>query len=580
MTPRVSIGLPYLTSRYTTTLIYLGDETATPQQSTISAVAMIERRIVVSIDFGTTYSGVAWADTTRPEIQHVLSNWPGVGSFKSSPKVPTELRKVASGWQWGFQIPESAKRSRFFKLKLDDADTTTRDGESAVDLTKIYLTCLHTHFISVLEKRLSPSIVRSTPMDFVVTVPAIWSHAAKQATERAAAMAGFCGNQRIQLITEPEAAALYTLKNLSPGTLKVGRKFVVCDAGGGTVDLISYEVSQVGKLEVKEVTEGTGGKCGSSMLNMRFRRHLKQAHGDKYWTDTRLVAALNDFEAFKKTFNPKGEPLSIKVDPSLGLRRNRYTMSQEDMKTKIFEPIMKDVVCLIKEQISMAGDKVSAVILVGGFGQSRYLKSQVREAISSSTEVLQPENGWTAVVKGAAIYGLGQYQPALTQVEVASRIARKSYGTCLLTKYDMMRHSPKEAFWSEKEQEMVVTEMCWFIRKGESYVEGKPSSIEYQCDVPVMLGHSPQTEIDIYSNDDDEKAPVHLNSTTLYVGTLSLNLSKIPKSVKQKAKKRRMGWHRYYCLSGAIEARYGSANITYTLKLGGVTHDAITVRYE
>lgn len=94
-----------------------------------------------------------------------------------------------------------------------------------------------------------------------------------------------------------EAAALYTLKNLSPGTLKVGRKFVVCDAGGGTVDLISYEVSQVGKLEVKEVTEGTGGKCGSSMLNMRFRRHLKQAHGDKYWTDTRLVTALNDFEA-------------------------------------------------------------------------------------------------------------------------------------------------------------------------------------------------------------------------------------------------------------------------------------------
>lgn len=148
---------------------------------------------------------------------------------------------------------------------------------------------------------------------------------------------------------------------------------------------------------------------------------------------------------FKKTFNPKGEPLSIKVDPSLGLRRNRYTMSQEDMKTKIFEPIMKDVVCLIKEQISMAGDKVSAVILVGGFGQSRYLKSQVREAIGSSTEVLQPENGWTAVVKGAAIYGLGQYQPALTQVEVASRIARKSYGTCLLAKYDMMRHSPKEA---------------------------------------------------------------------------------------------------------------------------------------
>jgi hypothetical protein len=93
-----------------------------------------ERRIVVSIDFGTTFSGVAWADTTqvspsstytmvscrakaiKPDVQHVLSDWPSVGSSQNSPKVPTELRKVASGWQWGFQIPKSAKRSRLFKL--------------------------------------------------------------------------------------------------------------------------------------------------------------------------------------------------------------------------------------------------------------------------------------------------------------------------------------------------------------------------------------------------------------------------------------------------------------------------------
>ncbi|TVY61634.1 Protein kinase rad3 [Fusarium oxysporum f. sp. cubense] len=534
---------------------------------------MSNRRIVVSIDFGTTYSGVAWADTTRPDVQHVLTEWPSAGSSKSSPKVPTELRRVATGWQWGFQIPESAKRIR----KLDDPAQITKDGESAKDLTKVYLSCLHEHFVSLLEKRLSSSVVKSTPMDFVVTVPAIWSPKAKQSTEQAAAMAGFCGNQRIQLISEPEAAALYTLKTLSPSTLQVGRKFVVCDAGGGTVDLISYQVTKIGRVEVKEVTEGTGGKCGSSMLNMRFRRHLKQTHGDKYWTDERLVTALSEFESFKKTFSPKGEPLTLKVDPSLGLRRNRYTMTQDDMKTKIFEPIMKDVVCLIKEQIKMAGDGVAAVIMVGGFGQSRYLKSRVRDAISSRTDVLQPESGWTAVVKGAAMHGLSRYQPAGTRVEVASRIARRSYGTCLMTKYDMMKHNPKEAFWSEKEQETVVSEMCWFIQKGESYPEGKPSRIEYQCDLPVMLGHVPQTEIDIYSNNNDGKAPVHLDETTQHIGTLSLDLRKIPEAVKRTAKIRRMGWHRYYCLKGAIEAVYGSAEITYTVKLGAAPNDAACI---
>ncbi|KAF4494809.1 uvsb pi-3 kinase [Fusarium agapanthi] len=534
---------------------------------------MSNRRIVVSIDFGTTYSGVAWADTTRPDVQHVLTEWPSAGSTKSSPKVPTELRRVATGWQWGFQIPESAKRIR----KLDDPAQITKEGESAKDLTRVYLSCLHEHFISLLEKKLSSSVVKSTPMDFVVTVPAIWSPKAKQSTEQAAAMAGFCGNQRIQLISEPEAAALYTLKTLSPSTLQVGRKFVVCDAGGGTVDLISYQVTKIGRVEVKEVTEGTGGKCGSSMLNMRFRRHLKQTHGDKYWTDERLVIALSEFESFKKTFSPKGEPLTLKVDPSLGLRRNRYAMTQDDMKTKIFEPIMKDVVCLIKEQIKMAGDGVAAVIMVGGFGQSRYLKSRVRDAISSRTDVLQPESGWTAVVKGAAMHGLSRYQPAGTRVEVASRIARRSYGTCLMTRYDMMKHNPREAFWSEKEQETVVSEMCWFIQKGESYPEGKPSRIEYQCDLPVMLGHVPQTEIDIYSNNNDGKAPVHLDETTQHIGTLSLDLRKIPEAVKRTAKIRRMGWHRYYCLKGAIEAVYGSAEITYTVKLGAAPNDVACI---
>lgn len=106
---------------------------------------------------------------------------------------------------------------------------------------------------------------------------------------------------------------------------------------------------------------------------------------------------------------------------------------------------MKDIICLINEQISMADKEVAAVVLVGGFGQSKYLKSRVRDAIISGVRVLQPENGVTAVVKGAVIYGLGNYQPAMAPVGIASRVARRSYGTCLLAKYDPERHDRNEA---------------------------------------------------------------------------------------------------------------------------------------
>lgn len=62
----------------------------------------------------------------------------------------------------------------------------------------------------------------------------------------------------VTLIKEPEAAALYTLYSLD-FTLDIGDAFVVCDAGGGTVDLISYEVEEVSpQLKLKELVPGNG----------------------------------------------------------------------------------------------------------------------------------------------------------------------------------------------------------------------------------------------------------------------------------------------------------------------------------
>lgn len=105
----------------------------------------------------------------------------------------------------------------------------------------------------------------------------------------------------------------------------------------------------------------------------------------------------------------------------------------------------------------------------------------------------------------------------------------------------------------------------------------------------------PQTEIDIYTSN-DKMPPVHADSHTRCVATLFLDLNRIPDSVKRTARVEKMGNHRYYAVRGGIEARYGSAMITYTAKLGGefrstnfrahadldvgVTHDAIRVRYE
>lgn len=116
--------------------------------------------------------------------------------------------------------------------------------------------------------------------------------------------------------------------------------------------------------------------------------------------------------------------------------------------------------------------------------------------------------------------------------------------------------------------------------QGQSYPQGTPSTIDYQCDIPVGTGHAPQTEIEIFSHDQDATPPKHVNSQTRCIATLSLDLTQIPDQVKTAAGETKLGSHRYYCLSGVIQARYGPAMVKYSVKLAGVTHDAITVRYE
>ena len=53
--------------------------------------------------------------------------------------------------------------------------------------------------------------------------------------------------------------------------MQVGDAFVICDAGGGTVDLISYEITaMMPKLELKELVPGKGRFSTSSSIQKIF----------------------------------------------------------------------------------------------------------------------------------------------------------------------------------------------------------------------------------------------------------------------------------------------------------------------
>ena len=195
--------------------------------------------------------------TGTPDDIEIIKSWPG-GNGITSDKVPTEISYVvppgavpgtAPVVKWGFQLRPEESRLRCIKLFLDrsqklpfyvspleTAAQLKRYNKTVVDAVSEYLTQIYNHTMDTLRRRYGTSFMDSTKVDFVLTCPAVWSDAAKNTTLQAAERAGMGRQSQIQMVSEPEAAAVYTLKAIQPNHLKVGDNFIVCDAGGGTVE--------------------------------------------------------------------------------------------------------------------------------------------------------------------------------------------------------------------------------------------------------------------------------------------------------------------------------------------------------
>lgn len=223
---------------------------------------------VIGIDFGTTYTGVAMAkavsseafgtDSKRiAESIEIFRAWPNP-SNNYPDKIPTIIAYNQNPPTWGGSVKETHQpQISHFKLGLqprvgdhygstdseaksvlnflDPNWTTPVPGKKAVDFAADYLSCLHKYLKDVaLPRQFGEGFLNGLQIAYVITVPAIWKDSAKSLTRQAAERAGIPRRQ-LELITEPEAAALYCATISDEVDLGNGDRFMVCDAGGGTV---------------------------------------------------------------------------------------------------------------------------------------------------------------------------------------------------------------------------------------------------------------------------------------------------------------------------------------------------------
>ncbi|KAI1809459.1 hypothetical protein GGS20DRAFT_297535 [Poronia punctata] len=493
-----------------------------------------EESLVIGIDFGTTYSGVAWATTTDFKAGQVnfITSWPGNG--REEGKVPTEIWYNGDEDEpnWGYDIPPYADPFRWFKLLLlkeEDLapiirensimirarDAMNKAGKTAVELVADYLRLLWRHTMSSIEKARGESVIEALQIHIVVTVPAIWQNYAREDMKSAAWRAGLfelrlAGTTKLTFAPEPEVAALPTLLDQGAG-VRQGQVYLICDAGGGTVDLITYEVNSTNPIVLQEAVEGTGGLCGGIFIDQMFeqmcsgrleskwtrlsKRGLREIMKDEweYGVKAQFKAGRAGKEYVislpAEMFGQSASSLNdMKRRPHIKDGRIHF---QEDHIRSAFDPVVNDINELVKQQIEKAAAKdlrVTGIILVGGLGCSPYLYEYLKAAHSGAGIILFQSGGVkprTAICRGAVVKGFTEKQNGRLGPEpliaIASTVSRASYGILYHTEFSEYVHLKEDRVWCPHREEYRANDQTrWYLKRGDAVSKIKPKRLSWQ----------------------------------------------------------------------------------------------------
>ncbi|KAF4962299.1 hypothetical protein FSARC_9617 [Fusarium sarcochroum] len=469
--------------------------------------------VVIGIDFGTTYSGVAWSRSGKKGQIKLVTDWKTLKNYQSDKeKVPSAIfyrHMNDEDPAWGFATPLEETVLRWFKLLLVDEQYLSekvrrspqlvnarslmqRANKTAVQVFGDYLSKVWDHSRDDITKAVGNRMLKISRVHVVVTLPAIWPHYVRGRMTEALKRAGLLGISRdgettLSFISEPEAAALTCLEeNSDRPDVNVGDHFMVCDVGGGTVDIITYKVEKLNPLIVSESVEGDGDLCGAMFLDEKFLALFKERIGsealkklqpgalqkimDDEWGGGIKSSICKASGGWDIQLHYNG-PVNSRLCPS------KVTIDGDAIRNKVYKPVIEQIQQLVSKQINQVKKKHRRMpkftILVGGFGKSRYLYECLRDTVGNRMEILQ-ENGagpWTAVVRGAVLHGMAR--SGLTEsisVAVDSRVSRHSYGTLVnILPFDPKEHDAKDRVYCEGHQEFLAVEQTqWFVEIGES----------------------------------------------------------------------------------------------------------------
>ncbi|RNF27368.1 70 kDa heat shock protein [Trypanosoma conorhini] len=373
---------------------------------------------VIGIDLGTTYSCVGVFKNDQVEIianDQGNRTTPSYVAFTEAERLVGDAAKNQVAMNPTNTVFDA---KRMIGRKFDDPDlqsdmkhwpfkVTVQDGKPVVQVeyqgeSKKFSPEEISAMVLAKMKETAESYLGEAVRRAVITVPAYFNNAQRQATKDAGTIAGL---EVLRIINEPTAAAI--AYGMDKKAEKGEKAVLIFDLGGGTFDVTLLTIDG-GIFEVKATAGDThlGGEDFDNRLVDYFATEFKTRFGKDLRGNARAVRRLRTAcERVKRTLSSSANA-SIEIDALYEgcdlfskITRARFEEMCRDQFERCLEPVKK--VLLDSE---MTPQDVHDVVLVGGSTRIPRIQQLVQNYFGGK-ELNRSINPDEAVAYGAAVQG-------------------------------------------------------------------------------------------------------------------------------------------------------------------------------
>jgi len=369
---------------------------------------------VIGIDLGTTNSAVAVMEGGKPKVienAEGARTTPSIVAFtKDGERLigqPAKRQAVTNPDNTVFAVKRLIGRRFDDPITKKDTELVPYhivkgpNGDAWVQAGgKEYSPSQISAFILQKMKETAEAYLGETVTQAVITVPAYFNDAQRQATKDAGQIAGL---EVLRIINEPTAAALaYGMEKQD------GKTIAVYDLGGGTFDISILEIGD-GVFEVKSTNGDTflGGEDFDAKIVDFLADEFKKQEGIDLRTDRLALQRLKEAAERAKIELSSAQTTEVNLPfitaDATGPKHLVKAISRSDLE-KLVEPLIKRTLEPLKKALADAGMKaadVDEVVLVGGMTRMPRVRDVVKDFFGKDPNTgVNPDE---VVAMGAAI---------------------------------------------------------------------------------------------------------------------------------------------------------------------------------